>query len=72
MYGDSAPSLTTVKYWTAELKCNCTKIFNAERLGDAHVKPSKSIKRIYDIVINDQKLKVPEIAETVSISIECL
>lgn len=68
-YGKSAPSYSTVKYWFAEFKRGRTSTKD-EHAGGAPktVIIQETIKKIHDIVLNDAKMKVREIAEAVAIS----
>lgn len=50
VYGDSAPSLATIKYWTAEFKCGRTSIFDEEPPARPNeVTTPKMIEKIHDI-----------------------
>lgn len=71
VYGDCAPSLSTIKYWTAEFKRGRTSILDEERPGRPNeVTTSEMIEKIHDMVMNDRRVKVREIAVAVGISIE--
>lgn len=69
IYRYSAPSLPTVKYWSAKFKRSCTSIFVEDRQGrPTEVTTSERIDKIHDILIN--YLKMSEIGEIVGISID--
>lgn len=59
------------KILAVELKCGHTSMFGADRPGrpNEHT-TSEMIEKICDIVINGWDLKVREVAETMSFSIE--
>ncbi|CAK1588256.1 unnamed protein product [Parnassius mnemosyne] len=68
-YGDSAPSISMVKKWFTEFCCGRTSTEDAERSGrPVEVSSPKTIKKIHDMVLADQRLKVQEIVEAVGIS----
>ncbi|XP_030750623.1 uncharacterized protein LOC115878306 [Sitophilus oryzae] len=70
-YGDSAPSLSTIKYWTAEFKRGLTIIFNDERPGcPREVTTPEMVDKIDGMVIDDRRVRVCEIAEAVGMSRE--
>lgn len=69
-YGDSAPSYSAIKKWFAEFRRGRTSTNDAERSG----RPNDAIipeinQQVSKIVLEDQRVKVREIAETVGISI---
>ena len=56
--------------WFTEFRCGRISTSYAERPGRPKVVTSQEmIDKIHDIVLNDRRLKVPEISETVSISL---
>ena len=68
-YGDSAPSKTTICRWYAEFKRGRTDTEDAERSGRSNeVLTSETIKKVYQIVFENRKLKLREIADTLKIS----
>ena len=68
-YGDSAPGKSTIIDWYAEFKRGRTSIYDAERSGcqKSAVDP-ENITEVHKIVLDDQKLKLREIADTLKIS----
>lgn len=71
VYGESAPSLSTIKYWTAEFKRGRTSIFDDERPGrPKEVTTPEMVNKIHGMVIDDRRVKVREIAEALGISRE--
>lgn len=67
--GTSAPSKTTVYDWYNEFKRGRTSTNDAERSGrPKEVTSEEMITKIHDIVLDDPKVKVREIAEAVGIS----
>ena len=70
-YNTSSPSSATVKRWYAEFKRGRTCTDDAERPGRPNeVVNDENIKKVHRIVLNDRKVKVSEIAETLKISTE--
>ena len=68
-YGDSAPSKTTICRWYAELKRGRTDTEDAERSGSTNeVLTPETIKKVHQIVSENRKLKLREIADTLKIS----
>ncbi|GBP40121.1 Putative uncharacterized protein FLJ37770 [Eumeta japonica] len=70
-YGDSSPSMTTVKNWFNEFLGGRTSVFDEPRSGAPKTTTTKdNVIKIHDLVLADRRLelKVHEIAETVGIS----
>ena len=70
-YSDSAPSYGVVQKWFTEFCCGRTStetILSPGRQNE--ITTPEMINKIHDIVLNDSKIKVCEIAEIVSISTE--
>ena len=68
-YGDSAPSKTTICRWYAEFKRGRTDTEDAERSGRPNeVVTPETIKKVHQIVFENRKLKLREIADTLKIS----
>jgi transposase len=71
VYGDSSPSFSTIKKWAAEFKRGRTSLEGDPREG--HPKSATTpdiIEQVHDIVLDDRRMKVRKIAETVGISKE--
>ncbi len=70
-YGDSAPSETTIKRWFADFERGRIDTDDAERSGRPNeaVTP-ENIKKFHKIVLNDQNVKLRELADMVNKSKE--
>jgi transposase len=69
LYGDSSPSFSTIKKWAAEFKCGCTILKDGPREGHPRsATPLEIIKQVHDMVLDEWRMKVREIAETIGIS----
>ena len=69
-YKESAVSHGMVRKWFTEFRCGRIGTSDAERLGHPkEVTSQEIIDKIHDIVVNDRRLKVHEINETVYISV---
>ncbi|XP_030751041.1 protein GVQW3-like [Sitophilus oryzae] len=69
VYGDSALSLSTIKYWTAEFKRGRTIIFDDGRTGrPREVATPEVVDKIHGMVIDDRRVRVCEIAKAVGMS----
>ena len=68
-YKESALSRGVVHKWFTEFRCGRISTSDAERPGrPKEVTSQEIIDKIHDIVLNDRRLKVLEISETVNIS----
>jgi len=71
VYGDSAPSISTVKKWAAEFKRGRTSLQDDEREGRPKTATTPEIiEKVHKIVLDDRPIKVRELAEAVGISEE--
>lgn len=71
VYGDAAPSFTTVKTWVGKFKRDRTSIFDEERSGRSKTATTdKIIDYVHQIVIDDRRLILREISDAASISHE--
>ena len=70
-YKESSPSRQMVEKWIGEFKRGRKGINGAERLGrPKDITTSEIIEKIHEIVLDDPKVKVRELAEAAGISIE--
>jgi histone-lysine N-methyltransferase SETMAR len=70
-FPDTSPSFGMIHKWFTEFRCGRASTEDAERPGRPNeVTTPEMINKIHDIVLNDPKVKVREIAEIVSISTE--
>jgi len=71
VYGDSSPSFSTIKKWAAEFKRGRTCLEDDPREGRPKSATTPEIsEQVHDMVLDDQRMKVREIAETIGISKE--
>jgi transposase len=71
VYGDSFPSFSTIKKWAAKFKLGRTSL--EDDLREGHPKSTTTleiIEQVHDMVLDDRRMKVREIAETIGISKE--
>jgi transposase len=71
IYGNSSPSFSTIKKYAAEFKRGCTSLEVYPREG--HPKSATTpeiIEQVHDVLLDDRRMKVREIAETIGISKE--
>ena len=71
VYGDSAPSFTTVKFWAAEFKRGRKSLGDDE--SSVHPKTAttdENIAKVYQMVLEDRRIKVRGIAEVTNMSKE--
>lgn len=69
VYGDSAPSISTVKKWAAEFKRGRTSLEDDPREGRPKTATTPEIvEKIHNIVLDDRRVKVSEIALAMRIS----
>jgi transposase len=73
IYGNSSPSFSTIKKWAAEFKCGRTSLEDDPPEGRRKSATTTEIfEQVHDMVLDDRRTKVREIAETVDISKECV
>jgi len=71
VYGDSSPSFSTIKKWAAEFKRGRTSLEDDRREGrPKSATTPEIIEQVHDMLLDDQRMKVREIAETIGISKE--
>jgi hypothetical protein len=71
VYEDSSPLFSTIKKWTAEFKCGRTSLEDdpCEGCPKSATTP-EIIEQVHDMVLDDWRMKVHEITETIGISKE--
>jgi histone-lysine N-methyltransferase SETMAR len=70
VYGDSSLSFSTIKKWAAEFKRGPTSLEDDPREGCPKSATPEIIKQVHDMVLDDRRMKLREIAETIGISKE--
>jgi len=69
VYGDSSPSMATVKNWFNEFQRGRTSVFDEPRPGAPKTDTTEdNVTQIHDLVLADRRLKIREIAEIVGMS----
>jgi transposase len=64
---------STIKKWAAEFKCGRTSLEGDPREGRPKSETTPEIiEQVHDMVLDDRRIKVHEIAETTGISEECV
>ena len=59
VYGDSAPSFTTVKFWAAEFKCGRKNSGDDERSGRPKTATTdENIAKVHQMALDDRRIKV--------------
>jgi transposase len=68
IFWDSSPSFSTIKKWAAEIKRGRTSLEDdpRERTPKSAL-TSEIIEQVHDMVLDDRRMKVREIAETIGI-----
>ena len=70
---DSSPLNIVVKYWVAEFKLDRTSTTDNPCVAPPiEVAMSEKIEKIHKIVLADHRMTVPEVAETIGISVVCV
>jgi transposase len=65
VYGDSSPSFSTVKKWAAKFKRGRTSLEVNTREGRSkNATTPEIIEQLHDMLLDDRRIKVREIAET--------
>jgi transposase len=71
VYGDSSSSFSTLKKWAAEFKRGRTSLEGDPREGSPKSATTPEIiQQVHDMVLDDRRMKVHEISETIGISKE--
>jgi hypothetical protein len=63
---------STIKKWAAKFKRGCTSLEDDPCEGRRKSATTEIIEQVHDMVLDDRRMKVREIAETISISKECV
>ncbi|GFW41870.1 histone-lysine N-methyltransferase SETMAR [Trichonephila clavipes] len=59
VYGDSAPSFTTVKFWAADFKRGRKRLGDVERLGCPNTATTdENIAKVQQMLLDDRRIKV--------------
>ena len=67
VYGDSAPSFTTVTFWTDEFKRGRKSLGDGERSGGPKTATTdENIAKVHQMELDDCRIKVREIAEVMN------
>jgi transposase len=67
--GDSSPSFSTIKKWAAEFKRGHTSLEDDPCEGrPKSATTPEIIEQVHDMLLDDRRIKVLEIAETIGIS----
>jgi hypothetical protein len=74
IYGDSPPSFSTIKKRAAEFKRGRTNLEDDPHEGSLKsvTTTTEIIKQVHHMILNDERMKVREIAKTIGISKECV
>jgi transposase len=70
VYEDSSPSFSTLKKWAAKFKYGSTNLEDDPRGHPKSATTPEIIQQVHDMVLDDRRMKVREIAETIGISKE--
>ena len=69
VYGDNAPSFTTVEFWAAEFKRGRKSLGDDERSGRLKTATADdNIAKVHQMVLDDRRIEVREIAEVMKMS----
>jgi len=73
VYGNSSPSFSIIKKWAAKFKRGRTSLEDDPREGQPKSATTPEIiEQVHNMVLDDQRIKVREIAGTMGISKECV
>jgi transposase len=71
VYGDCSPSFSTIKKWGAEFKRGRTSLEDDLREGrPKSATTPEIIEQVHDMVLDDRRMKMREVSETIGISKE--
>jgi transposase len=69
VYGGSSPSFSTNKKWVAEFKRGRTNLeVDPHERRPKSATPPAIIEQVHDMIVDERRIKVREIAETIGIS----
>jgi len=68
VYGDSSPSMATVKNLFNEFQRGRSSVFDEPRPGAPKTAAEDNVTKIYDLGLADRRLKISEKAKTVGMS----
>lgn len=70
-YGDSAPSISMIKKWFTDFRCGRTSTDDIKRSGrPKEAVTPEIVDKIHELVLNDRRMKIREIAKDTGISTE--
>jgi hypothetical protein len=73
VYGELSPSFSTIEKWAAEFKRGCNNLEGDPRKGRSKSATTPEIiEQVHDMLLDDWRMKVCEIAEIIGISKECV
>jgi hypothetical protein len=67
VYGDYSPSFSTIKKQAAKFKCGHTSLEDDPREGCPRSATPEFIEEVHNMVLDDRRMKVHEIAENTGI-----
>jgi transposase len=71
VYGNSSTSFSKIKKWAAKFKRGCPSLEDDPHEGrPKSATPPEIIEQVHDMVLDDRRMKVREIAENIGISKE--
>ena len=71
VYGDSAPSFTTVTFWADQFKRGRKNLGDDERSGRPKTATTnENFAKVHQMVLDDHRIKVRTIAEVMNVSKE--
>jgi transposase len=72
VYVDSSPSFSTIEKWAAEFKRGSTSLEDDPCEGrPKSATPPEIIEQVHDMLLDDRRMKVREIAETICVKKTC-
>ncbi|KAG5320520.1 SETMR methyltransferase, partial [Acromyrmex heyeri] len=68
VYGNSSPSMTTVRYWFNEFKRDRSSVFEECPGRPADVVTEEIVEKVLDMILADRRTNVHEVAEAIGVS----